>query len=115
MKDILLAKSDELNWNLRQFLESLKKWLKKTGQESFGGMELRRELRLSPSTQIKYLSDLQRYGLLKILAGNRYKGYEYALTKFDDYEKLTNQIESVFDKVLKSIRAKNSPQTVSSN
>jgi DNA primase len=106
MKDILLAKSDELSWNLRQFLERLKNWLKDSGKESFGAMELRRDFRLAPSTQIKYLSDLQRYGLVKVLGGSRYKGYEYSLTEFDDYESLTNEIESAFDKILKNIKDK---------
>jgi len=106
LKDILLAKSDELNWQLRQFLENLKTWLQSNGKKSFGAMELRRAFRMAPSTQIKYLSELQRYGLLKVLGGSRYKGYEYALTNYDDYEALENEIESAFDKVFSTIKSK---------
>jgi hypothetical protein len=106
LKDILLAKSDELNWQLRQFLENLKNWLQSNSKGSFGSMELRRAFRMAPSTQIKYLSELQRYGLLKVLGGSRYKGYEYALTNYDDYEALENEIESAFDKVFSTIKTK---------
>ena len=72
-------------------------------KESFNTSAIRREFRLAPSTQIKYLSDLRRYGLLKILGGNRYRGFEYQLTEFDDYHLINKQIDNVFDSLLEKL------------
>ena len=104
MKDILLAKSDELSWNLRQFLERLKNWLKDNGKESFGAMELRTAFRMPPATVKKYLYELRQYGLIKVLGGSKYRGFEYALEDVDDFTNLTTDLETALDRALQSIK-----------
>jgi DNA primase len=104
MKDILLAKSDELSWNLRQFLERLKNWLKDNEKESFGAMELRTAFRMPPATVKKYLYELRQYGLLKVLGGSKYRGFEYALLNEIEYEELGNNLQSALDLSLQEIK-----------
>ena len=95
MKDILLTKSDELTWGVRQFMEQLKKWLKKNKAESFTGKELRKSIRIAPSTLIKYIYILRQYGLVEILGGSRHRGYKYMLTKGDDYQIMSKNLDKV--------------------
>jgi ABC-type dipeptide/oligopeptide/nickel transport system ATPase component len=104
MKDILLAKSDELTWGVRRFLEQLKKWLKEEQLESFTTGVVRKALRINPHTIKKHIRSLNHYGHLKVLGGNRYRGLEYALVSTDDYDILHKNIASALDKALESIK-----------
>ena len=104
MKDILLAKSDELTWGVRQFLERLKKWLKAEQLESFTTGVVRKALRINPNTIKKHIRSLNHYGHIKVLGGNRYRGLEYALVSTDDYDVLHKNITTALDKALESIK-----------
>ncbi len=104
IKDVLLAKSDELTNASRNFLEMMKHYLSNIGKDTFYSKELRKECRIAPATLKRYLRDLNSYGLIKIISGSRSKGYEYELLEMDEYAKLQENISNALDQVLLSIK-----------
>jgi len=111
LKDVLLAKSDELSGECRSFFERLKGWIKKGQKTSFFASQVREAFRMNPSNLKYYLIQLTRYGYIKPVGGDRYKrGYEYEVVNFDEYNKLNTSITNVFDEVLAKIKNKLSGQ-----
>lgn len=107
LKDVLLAKSDELSGECRGFFERLKQWVKTAKAESFFASQIRESFRMNPNTLKYYLVQLTRYGYIKSVGGNRYKrGFEYEVANFDEYSKLSAGISSVFDEILEKIKSK---------
>ena len=107
LKDVLLAKSDELSGECRSFFERLKQWVKTAKAESFFASQIRESFRMNPNTLKYYLVQLTRYGYIKPVGGNRYKrGFEYEVANFDEYNKLSAGISSVFDEILDKIKSK---------
>lgn len=105
LKDVLLAKSDELSGECRSFFERLKGWVKKEQKASFFASQIRASFRMNPSNLKYYLVQLTRYGYIKPVGGDRYKrGFEYEVVNFDEYSKLNTSISSVFDEVLAKIK-----------
>lgn len=111
LKEVLLAKSDELSGECRSFFERLKGWVTAQNKPSFYASQVREAFRMNPSNLKYYLIQLSRYGLVKTLGGNRYKnGYEYEITNYKDYEQLSQGIGNVLDQVLETIKNKTSGQ-----
>ncbi len=109
LKEVLLAKSDELTKACRNFLEMLKAYLKKENRQSFYSNEVRKMMRINPKTLSRYLYDLQRYNFLRIIGGTKSKGYEYELLNEQEYEMLQHTIENALDKAFMAIQtSKNS-------
>jgi len=107
LKDVLLAKADELPRQIREFFEMLKNWLVTNKKESFYTKEIREALRMHPSKVKRYISELSRYNLIKVTGGNRYKtGLEYEIINNEDYSKLENGITTILDTVLQEIKNK---------
>lgn len=105
LKDVLLAKSDELTKACRDFLEILKAYIKREEKESFYAKELRASLRINPKTLSRYLSDLSRYGYIKIIGGNpRSTGYEYEILNSEEYNQLKANIQTALDEALANIK-----------
>jgi DNA primase len=111
LKDILLAKSDELTKACRDFLEQIKSHLNQNKKVSFFKNEIREVTRINPHTLKKYLQTLSFYGYIKTIGGDKYKqGYEYEVTNKDEYNKLQNSVNTALDKVLEELR--NNPNKV---
>jgi DNA primase len=109
LRDVLLAKSDELNKAERSFFESLKKWLEANERTSFYARQVREAFRMHPSKVKRYLHSLTTFGFLKITGGNRFKtGFEYEVTATDEYHNLETSVSSVLDNVLEDIKQKTS-------
>jgi len=109
LKDVLLAKSDELSGECRSFFERLKQWVKTGQRTSFFASQIRESFRMNPNNLKYYLIQLTRYGYIKPVGGDRYKrGFEYEVVNFDEYNKLNTSINSVFDEVLAKIKNKTS-------
>lgn len=102
MKDILFTKSDELSRACRNFFERLKSKVKE-GQ-SFYSKELRTMLRISPSTMKRYVSELTRYGRIRIIGGSKYRGYEYEIVSYEDFEQLKGKIDDQIEEILKQMK-----------
>jgi DNA primase len=105
LKEVLLAKSDELTKACRDFLETLKSLLIKEKKHSFFRSEVREKLKINPHNLNHYLKTLHFYGYVKSIGGNKYKGgYEYEITNKDEYSQLQNSIETSLDKALQTIK-----------
>jgi predicted transcriptional regulator len=107
LKDVLLAKADELSKAERIFFESLKKWLASNRKTSFYAKDVRETFRMHPSKIKRYLYSLTSYNFIKITGGNRFKsGHEYEITATDEYKSLKSAVNTVLDNVLEEIRQK---------
>jgi hypothetical protein len=103
LKDVLFSKSDELTKAARDFLEKAKQILLEEKKETFTAKEIRKQLRLAPTTLKRYLSELSRYGYIKT-KGNRYAKYEYGITDYEEYNSLKSGIGSHLQSILDNIR-----------
>lgn len=103
LKEVLLAKSDELSKASRRFLELLKRHLETEGKGSFYTSELRLKHRITPTTLNRHLGTLRRYGYIKIVSGSRSKGYEYELCEGGEISKLEASLQTAFDEALEQI------------
>ena len=103
LKDVLFSKSDELTKATRDFLERLKSILALQGTETFTAKDIRRELRLAPTTLKRYLFELERYGYIK-RSGNRYVQYEYSITDRQEYARLKSSIDEHLQNILTAIK-----------
>jgi DNA primase len=107
LKEVLLAKSDELSQAERQFFENIKSWLAAQKKSGFYAKEIRDAFRMHPSKVKRYLFNLTAYNMIKIMGGNRFKsGFEYEITATDEYKNLENAINTVLDNVLEEIKQK---------
>ena len=113
MKEVLLSKSDELSHACRRFECRLRKWLEVEGKESFYRKEVRSAFRMHPSKLKKYVLEMQNYGCLKQVGGNRNSGYEYVLLDEANYAALSNNVKTVLEEILEKIKQKYSKKTSS--
>jgi excinuclease UvrABC nuclease subunit len=60
------------------------------------------------------MSELKSYGYLKLKAGNRYRGYEYIITDYNEYKSLRQSIERRFEAILQNVRKISNPVAQSS-
>jgi DNA primase len=106
LKDVLLAKSDELTNACRGFFENIKNYVSQTGKNSFYSKDLREHYRMAPSTLKRHLLELVRYSYLIVAGGSKAKGYEYEVVQRDEYEQLQNDISNALDEALSQIKTK---------
>jgi DNA primase len=105
LKNVLLAKSDELTKACRDFLEKLKGLLQQAKKKSFYRSNIREWTRLNPDNVRHYLSQLTKFGYVKIIGGNKHKGgFEYEITNKEEYTQLHHSVQSALDKALQEIK-----------
>jgi DNA primase len=105
LKDVLLAKADELNGACRKFFEVLKTYLKKEGKQSFYAKAIRSDLRISSTTLKRHLYYLQSNDYIKIVGGDKFrKGFEYEVVSYQEYNELQGSITTALDKALENIK-----------
>jgi len=105
LKDVLLAKSDELSRAVREFFERLKRWLQTKKSESFYAKEIRETFRMTSSSCNRYILELLRNNYIKVCGGNQYRqGFEYQVIKLDEYQRLQQEIKTVLDETLENIK-----------
>jgi DNA primase catalytic core len=109
LSDVLFTKSDELTKASRSFLEGLKGLLQSQGKTSFQAREIRQQLRLAPTTLKRYLSELERYGYLKVNRSGRYGKYEYSIADLTEYDQLRSAINQHLQAILDTIKARHQP------
>jgi hypothetical protein len=100
MKNILLKKSDELGYATRNYFERVKQYLQSNKLPSFTNKQIRAALKESPSRQKKYMAELQQYGLVKKVEGDKKKGFYYEVISYQEYEQLQRRISSAMDAAL---------------
>lgn len=105
LKDVLLAKSDELTKACRNFFETIKQKLKQEKKSTFYKSQVREWMRINPNNLKYYLRQLNQYGYIRIIGGHKHKtGYEYEITDMGEYDKLSGSIGNVLDQALERIR-----------
>lgn len=109
LKDVLFHKSDELTQAGRHFLERLKMLLKEQGKTSFHSREIRRQLRIAPSTLKRHLLELERYGYLQVNRPGRQGKYEYTIPDYTEYDRLKSSIDGHLQEVLDRIGSRHQP------
>ena len=112
LKDVLLAKSDELTGATRQFLAAIQRFLNKENKTSFYSRALRCYYRLAPTTMNRHLCTLVRYNYLRIVSGSRAKGYEYELSIPANSHNLANQVNDALGACLARLQAEQPKQLV---
>lgn len=106
LKDVLLAKADELPRAVRMFFERLKGWLKKNQKESFYAKEIREVFRMTSSSCNRYILNLLRNNYIKITGGNKYRqGYEYQIIKTEEYKDLQDHVLTALDQILIDLKS----------
>ena len=114
LKDVLLAKADELSGACRKFFETLKNHLKQEDRQSFYAKELRNKLRISYATLKRHLQQLHINGYIKIVGGDKFrKGYEYEVVSYEEYQELQRNIKTALDTALDNVKRKNESISVS--
>ena len=104
LKDVLLAKSDELTKACRKFLELIRVYLKSEKRDSFYSGDLRVKYRIAPATLGRYLKSLRKYGYIKAVSGSKSKGYEYELEDIGEMTRLEMKLQTAFDEALERIK-----------
>lgn len=100
MKEILLRKSDDLNGATRSYFEKLKGWLQQENRTTYTNQEIKKTLRLPASTIKRYQLHLYMSGHIRIAQGKKYKGYEYEIVSYEEYQKLQQHIGNAMDEIL---------------
>jgi hypothetical protein len=104
LKEVLLRKSDELTGSCRNYLESLKSYLKANKKKQFTNREIRQVLRVNPSNQKRYNLQLQLGYYIKKVEGKKTTGYHYEIVSTTEYNQLQSKINSVLDKTLERLK-----------
>src|SRR5690606_15584845 len=104
LKEVLLRKSDELTGACRNYLESVKSYLEQEGKTQFNNREIRTALRINESNQKRYTLNLLYNYYLKRVKGSKSKGYLYAITSYEEYKKLKEQVGNVLDETLEQLK-----------
>ena len=105
MKDVLLAKADELSGACRKFFELLKVHVKQQEKQSFYAKEIRTALRMSYPTLKRHLFQLAMNGYIKVVGGDKFrKGYEYEIVSYEEYKDLQGNIKTALDAALERIK-----------
>jgi len=105
LRDVLLAKADELNQALRNFYETLKYYVKASGKGVFYNKEIREKLRMNPMTVNRYTRELESRNFIKRTGGNKKAGFEYEITNWEEYSQLQSNINAL-DELLNNLKAK---------
>jgi mRNA-degrading endonuclease HigB of HigAB toxin-antitoxin module len=104
MKEILLKKSDELGYATRKYFEQLKNHLQETKQKTFINSSIRKYFREHPSKQKRFMIELQQYGLIKKVDGDKKKGFVYEVMSHEEYQRLQQSINHTMDAILSSLQ-----------
>jgi len=97
LQEVLLRKSDMITGACRNYLESLKTYLKTNKQTTFTNAEIRRNLRIKGTTLRRYHTQLIEDNYIKKSNNNKYKGYIYEIVSYEEYTELQEQINNALE------------------
>lgn len=92
----IIIKVDELDKSTRQFFELLKGFVKSKPSGTtykFMAREIRQELNISKTSAFKYIQILQELEYIQAVEGSINKGFKYAISYWDNMEKLKAKIK----------------------
>ncbi|NRA93846.1 MAG: hypothetical protein HRU26_14425 [Psychroserpens sp.] len=97
LQEVLLRKSDMISGACRNYLETLKSYLKSNKQTTFTNAEIRRNLRIKGTTLRRYHTQLIADNYIKKTTNNKYKGYIYEIVSYEEYTELQEQINNALN------------------
>jgi hypothetical protein len=109
--DVLLRKSDTITGATRNYLESLKDYLKKNDQTTFANAEIRRNLRIKETTLRRYNGQLLAENYIQRVQKAKSKSYCFKIVDEDEYSNLKEQINSALQNCITQIELAISPQS----
>lgn len=109
--DVLLRKSDTITGATRNYLESLKDYLKKNNQTTFTNSEIRRNLRIKETTLRRYNSQLLAENYIQRIKKPKTKSYCFEVVDVDEYSNLKERINSALQNCVMQIELATSPQS----
>ncbi|QLE02026.1 hypothetical protein HX109_10840 [Galbibacter sp. BG1] len=109
--DVLLRKSDTITGATRNYLESLKDYLKKNNQTTFTNAEIRRNLRIKETTLRRYNSQLLAENYIQRVKKSKTKSYCFEVVDVDEYSNLKAQINGALQNCITQIELATSPQS----
>lgn len=107
--DVLLRKSDMITGATRNYLESLKDYLKKNNQTTFTNSEIRRNLRIKETTLRRYNGQLLAENYIQRVQKAKTKSYCFEVVDVDEYSNLKEQINSALQNCIIQIELAISP------
>lgn len=109
--EVLLRKSDTITGATRNYLESLKDYLKKNNQTTFTNAEIRRNLRIKETTLRRYNKQLLEENYIQRVKKVKTKSYCFEVVDVDEYNNLKEQINSALQNCITQIELATSPQS----
>lgn len=109
--EVLLRKSDTITGATRNYLESLKDYLKKNNQITFTNSEIRRRLRIKETTLRRYNNQLLAENYIQRVKKVKTKSYCFEVVDIDEYNNLKEQINSALQNCITQIELATSPQS----
>ncbi len=103
IKAVLLRKSDPLNGATRNYLESLKKYLKDKGDTEYSNKEVRKNLRVAESTLRRYHTLLLEEGYIIKRKEDRTQSNRYEIVDVDEFFELENMIDKALGLCLEKL------------
>jgi predicted transcriptional regulator len=101
--EVLLRKSDTITGATRNYLETLKGYLKEKQQTTFTNTEIRRNLRIKESTLRNYNNQLLLEGYIKKTKAEKGKTYHYEIVNIAEYTDLKEQINKALHTCIEAI------------
>ncbi len=95
--EVLLRKSDTINGATRNYLETLKAYLKEQNQTTFTNAEIRRNLRVKESTLRNYHKQLLAEDYIKRVKKSKTKSYCFEVIDINEYKELKEQIDTALN------------------
>ncbi len=95
--EVLLRKSDTINGATRNYLETLKAYLKEQNQTIFTNAEIRRNLRVKESTLRNYHKQLLAEDYIKRVKKSKTKSYCFEVIDINEYKNLKEQIDTALN------------------
>lgn len=111
LKETLLRKSDGLTGACRNYFEKLKLYLLGESQKTFTNRELSNKLRIPITTVKRHHLDLYNSGYLKVAKKDKFKGYEYEIVSYEEYQQLQDGINNVLEDNLKNLPKAGKPNS----
>jgi len=103
IQEVLLRKSDTITGATRNYLESLKDYLKKNNQTTFTNAEIRRNLRVKQTTLQRYNKQLLEEAYIKKIKGKKGQTYYYEIIDINEYQELKVKIDNALNNCLAQI------------
>lgn len=110
IKEVLLRKSDTITGASRNYLENLKEYLQQHNQTQFTACEIRRNLRLTKTTQWRYHQQLLENNYLQKVKQKNETTLYYEITNPNEYKELEQQIEKALQESITQISRSSVPE-----